>query len=85
MTQDRDFGITPSETPTDEDVKEGETLVDAIEEVFKLWLEDRDEVVTKRAIDAIAEKHKVDQDLLGFAWQDFLSAVVASSCREKGI
>jgi hypothetical protein len=85
MTQDRDFGITPSKTPTDEEIKGRESLADAIEEIFKLWVESKDGVVTRRTIDAIAEKHKVDQDLLGFAWQDFLSAVVASSCRRKGI
>ncbi|MGD0477294.1 MAG: hypothetical protein ABSB29_03895 [Nitrososphaerales archaeon] len=84
MTQGRDFE-TPSKTPTVEEIKERESLADAIEEVFKLWVESKDGVVTRRTIDAIAEKRKVNSNLLEFAWQDFLSAVVASSCRRKGI
>lgn len=85
MTQGRDFGIAPSKTPTVEEIKERESLADAIEEVFKLWVESKDGVVTRRTVDAIAEKRRVNPNLLEFAWQDFLSAVVASSCRKKGI
>jgi hypothetical protein len=85
MTNGRNFTMTHYRAPDDEEIKERESLADAIEEVFKLWVESKDGVVTKRTIDAIAEKRKVDPNLLGPAWQDFLSAVIASSCREKGI
>jgi hypothetical protein len=76
--------MTPSKAPADEEIKGRGSLADAIEEVFKLWVESKDGVVTKRTIDAIAEKRKIDPNLLGPAWQDFLSAVVASSCRKRG-
>ena len=82
MTLGRDFGQTQPGTPTDQ---EEEIILDAIEEVFKFWVESKDGVVTRRTIDAIAEKRRVNPNLLEFAWQDFLSAVVASSCRKKGI
>ena len=84
MTQGSDFAMTPSKTPTDKEIKEKKSLADAIEEVFKLWAESKDGVVAKRTIDAIAEKHKVNPNLLGPAWQDFLSAVAVSSWRRKG-
>jgi hypothetical protein len=76
--------MTPSKALADE-VKGRGSLADAIEEVFKLWVESKDGVVTKKTIDAIAEKRKVDPNLLESAWQDFLRAVVASSLRKKGI
>lgn len=85
MTKGKDFTMTPSKVPKNEEIGGGESLADAIEEVFKLWVASKDGVVTKRTIDAIAEKRKVDPNLLGPAWQDFLSAVVASSCRKKGV
>jgi hypothetical protein len=85
MTRGRDFTMTHSRAPDDEEIKGRESLADAIEEVFRLWVESKDGIVTKRTIDTIAEKRKVDPNLLGPAWQDFLSAVVASSCRKKGI
>ncbi|MGD0146014.1 MAG: hypothetical protein ABSB53_04065 [Nitrososphaerales archaeon] len=72
-------------TSIGEGIKWRESLADAVEEVFKLWVESKDGVVTKRTIDAIAEKRKVDPNLLAPAWEDFLSAVVASSCQKKGI
>ena len=58
-------------------------MADAIEEVLNHWMKSEDGVVTKRAIDAIAEKHEVDQRLLGFAWQNFLREVVLSGSRRK--
>ncbi len=76
--------MTPSKTPTDKEIKEKESVADAMEEVFKLWLESKDGVMARRTIEAIAEKHKVNPDLLGSAWQDFLSAVAVSSWRRKG-
>lgn len=76
--------MTPSKTPTNKEIKEKESLSDAMEEVFKLWVESKDGVVAKRTIDVIAEKHKVNPNLLGPAWQDFLSAVAVSSWRRKG-
>jgi hypothetical protein len=85
MSRDRDPDALPSKAPTGKETKGRESLADAIEEVFKLWVESKDGIVTKRTIDAIAERRKVDPNLLGPAWQDFLSAVVASSCRKKGI
>ena len=84
MTQGSSSAVTPSRAPTDKEVKEKESLSDAIEEVFKLWVESKDGVVAKRTIDAIAERHKVNPNLLGPAWQDFLSAVAVSSWRRKG-
>jgi hypothetical protein len=84
MTQGSDFAMTHSKTPADKGTKEKESLADAMEEVFKLWVESKDGVVAKRSIDAIAEKHKVNPNLLGPAWQDFLRAVALSSWRRKG-
>lgn len=75
--------MTPSDSATDEVVSEKGSLADAIEEVLKLWLESGDAVVTRRTIDAIAEKHKVNQKLLGYAWQNFLKEVIASGSRKR--
>ena len=83
MTQGSDQAMTPSMTPNDKGIKEKESLAGAIEEAFKLWVESKDGVVAKRTIDAIAEKHKVDPNQLGPAWQDFLRAVAVSSWRRK--
>jgi len=83
MTQGSDLAMTPSKTRTGKEIKEKESLADAIEEVLKLWVESKDGVVAKRTIDAIAERHKVNPNLLGPAWQDFLSAVAVSSWRRK--
>jgi len=76
--------MTPSKTPIDKELKKKESLADAIEEVLRLWVESKDGVVAKRTVDAIAEKHKVNPNVLGPAWQDFLSAVAVSSWRRKG-
>jgi len=66
MTKDRDFGMTLSRTSTDE---EKEIILDAIEDVFKFWVESKDGVVPWRTIDIAARKHKVSPNLLGFIWQ----------------
>jgi hypothetical protein len=66
MTLDRDFGPTQPWTPTD---REEEIILDAIEEVFKFWVESKDGVVTWRTIDAAAKKHEISSSMLGFAWQ----------------
>ncbi len=84
MLQDSGFAMTPSKAPISKETKEKESLSSAIEEVFKLWVESKDGVVAKSTIDAIAEKHKVNPNLLGPAWEDFLSAVAVSSWRRKG-
>ena len=84
MTRGSDFAMTPSKTPIDKELKKKESLADAIEEVLRLWVESKDGVVAKRTVDAIAEKHKVNPNVLGPAWQDFLSAVAVSSWRRKG-
>ncbi|MGD1054887.1 MAG: hypothetical protein ABR867_02255 [Nitrososphaerales archaeon] len=84
MTQGSDFTVTSSKTQTGKEIKEKESLVNAIEEAFKLWVESKDGVVAKRTIDAIAERHKVDPNLLEPAWQDFLRAVAVSGWRRKG-
>lgn len=65
MALDRDFGQKPFRTRTDE---EEETILDAIEEVFKFWVESKDGVVTWRLIETAAEKHKISPGLLGLAW-----------------
>ena len=74
MTQGRDFGQTPSSAPLDE---EEETILDAIEDVFKFWVESKDGVVTWKTIDAAAKKHKISPNTLGFVWQ-------RAGFREKG-
>jgi hypothetical protein len=66
MTQGRDFSQIPFTAPTDE---EKETLLDAVGEVFKFWVESKDGVVTWRTIDAAAKRHKISPSLLGFVWQ----------------
>jgi len=66
MALGRDFGQTPSRTQTGE---EEEIILDAIEEVFKFWVESKDGVVTWRTIDTAAEKHKISPSLLGLAWR----------------
>ena len=65
-TLGRDFGQTQPGIPTDQ---EEEIILDAIEEVFKFWVESKDGVVTWRAIDAAAKKHKISPNMLGYAWQ----------------
>jgi hypothetical protein len=76
--------MTPPKTPTSKEIKEKESLSDAIEEILRLWVESKDGVVAKRTINAIAEKHKVNPNQLGSAWEDFLSEVAVSSWRRKG-
>ena len=75
MTLGRDFSQSPSEVPLDE---EEETILDAIGEVFKFWVESKDGVVTWKTIDAAAKKHEVSPNTLGFVWQRV-------GFREKGI
>jgi hypothetical protein len=65
-TLGRDFGQTQPGTPTDQ---EEEIIIDAIEEVFKFWVESKDGVVTWRTIDTAAKKHKINPNMLGSAWQ----------------
>lgn len=48
---------------------EDEIILDAIEEVFKFWVESKDGVVTWRIIDAVAKRHRISPNVLGFAWQ----------------
>lgn len=74
MTQGRDFGMTPSRASTDE---EEEIILDAIEDVFKFWVESKDGVVPWRTIDVAAKKHKVNTNQLGYVWQ-------RAGFREKG-
>jgi len=66
MTLGRDFGQTQPGTPTDQ---EEEIILDAIEEVFRFWVESKDGIVTWRTIDAVAKRHKISPNILGFAWQ----------------
>ena len=56
-----------------------ESLAEAIEEVLRLWIDSKDGIVTRKSIDTIADKHRVSAKKLAASWQDFLTAVVASS------
>ena len=67
MVLGRDFGQKPFRVQTDE---EEETILDAIEEVFKFWVESKDGDVAWRTIDAAAKRHKISPSLLGLAWQE---------------
>ena len=60
-----------------------ESLAEAIEEVLKLWIDSEDGIVTRKTIDAVAERHGVSPNQLATSWQDFLTAVVASSRGRK--
>lgn len=75
--------MTTSETATNGGSERPRTLADAVEEVFKLWVESKDGVVTRRTIDSIAVKHEVDPKALGSAWENFLAAMVTSSSKKK--
>ncbi|MGD0318868.1 MAG: hypothetical protein ABSB56_04140 [Nitrososphaerales archaeon] len=66
LTRGKDFDITSSKTLTDE---EKEIVLDALGEIFKFWVESKDGVVTWGTIVAIAEKCRVNQNMLVFVWQ----------------
>ena len=58
-----------------------ESLPEAVEEVLKLWIDSKDGIVTRRSIEAIAEKYQISPKLLSTSWQNFLTAVVASKVK----
>ncbi len=66
LTQGKDFDITPSKTPTDE---EKGIVLDALGEVLKFWVESKDGVVTWGTMFAVAVEWRVNPNLLVFVWQ----------------